>query len=135
MTAEGQQGEAACHQRQSTQQRPDATTRLKVRPRHMPRAVGELAHHDEQIRRHGQQQHDAIQRAQLAIPRQRRNQGGLLPVREIERRVIPTMGGAQYLGFLFDPQTNIYTLKFLRNGTVIWVDVDGRTGRILRRTG
>jgi hypothetical protein len=66
---------------------------------------------------------------------QRRNQGGLLPVREIERRVIPTMGGAQYLGFLFDPQTNIYTLKFLRNGTVIWVDVDGRTGRILRRTG
>jgi len=66
---------------------------------------------------------------------QRRQQGGLLPVREIERRVIPTMGGAQYLGFLFDPQTNIYTLKFLRNGSVIWVDVDGRTGRIVRRTG
>lgn len=64
-----------------------------------------------------------------------RQQGGLLPVREIERRVIPTMGGAQYLGFLFDPQTNIYTLKFLRNGSVIWVDVDGRTGRVLRRTG
>jgi len=64
-----------------------------------------------------------------------RQQGGLLPVREIEKRVIPAMGGAQYLGFLFDPQTSIYTLKFLRNGTVIWVDVDGRTGRILRRTG
>ena len=66
---------------------------------------------------------------------QRRNQGGLLPVREIERRVIPMMGGAQYLGFLFDPQTNVYTLKFLSNGSVIWVDVDGRTGRVLRRTG
>jgi hypothetical protein len=66
---------------------------------------------------------------------QRRQQGGLLPVREIERRVVPTMGGAQYLGFLFDPQTNIYTLKFLRNGSVIWVDVDGRSGRVLRRTG
>jgi len=64
-----------------------------------------------------------------------RQQKQLLPVREIERRVIPTMGGAQYLGFLFDPQTNIYTLKFLRNGSVIWVDVDGRTGRIVRRTG
>ncbi len=66
---------------------------------------------------------------------QRSQRGGLLPVRDIERAVIPRMQGAQYLGFLFDPQTNIYTLKFLRNGTVIWVDVDGRTGRILRRTG
>ena len=59
----------------------------------------------------------------------------VLPIREIERRVIPMMQGAQYLGFDFDPQTSIYTLKFLRNGSVIWVDVDGRTGRIVRRTG
>jgi hypothetical protein len=59
----------------------------------------------------------------------------LLPVGEIERRVIPMMRGAQYLGFDFDPQTSIYTLKFLRNGSVIWVDVDGRTGRIVRRSG
>ncbi|WP_346775559.1 hypothetical protein [Sphingomonas sp. G-3-2-10] len=66
---------------------------------------------------------------------QRRQTGGLLPVRVIEARVKPMMPGAQYLGFDFDPQTNIYTLKFLRNGSVIWVDVDGRTGRILRKTG
>ncbi|MES2442029.1 MAG: hypothetical protein V4574_04300 [Pseudomonadota bacterium] len=59
----------------------------------------------------------------------------VLPVREIERLVIPRLRGAQYLGFDFDPQTSIYTLKFLRNGSVIWVDVDGRTGRILRQTG
>ncbi len=58
-----------------------------------------------------------------------------LPVREIERRVIPRLPGAQYLGFDFDPDTDIYTLKFLRNGSVIWVDVDGRTGNIVRRTG
>jgi hypothetical protein len=58
-----------------------------------------------------------------------------LPVKEIERRIIPTMGDATYLGFLYDPATNIYTLKFLRNGSVIWVDVDGRTGRIVRRSG
>ena len=58
-----------------------------------------------------------------------------LPAREIERRVIPTMPGAQYLGFIYDEATNIYTLKFLRNGSVIWVDVDGRTGRIVRRIG
>ncbi|WP_277317533.1 hypothetical protein [Sphingomonas sp. AOB5] len=66
---------------------------------------------------------------------QRRQTGGLLPLRVIEARVKPMMPGAQYLGFDFDPQTNIYTLKFLRNGSVIWVDVDGRTGRILRKTG
>ena len=56
-------------------------------------------------------------------------------VREIERVVVPTLPGAQYLGFDYDPTSNVYTLKFLRNGSVIWVDVDGRTGRILRRTG
>ncbi|WP_369404249.1 hypothetical protein [Sphingomonas soli] len=56
-------------------------------------------------------------------------------VREIERRVIPRMPGAQYLGFDYDPSTNIYTLKFLRNGSVIWVDVDGRTGNIVRSSG
>jgi len=66
---------------------------------------------------------------------QRRQLGQNLPVREIERRVIPRMPGAQYLGFDYDPSTDIYTLKFLRDGSVIWVDVDGRSGRIVRRSG
>ena len=66
---------------------------------------------------------------------QRRQSGQNLPAREIERRVIPRMPGAQYLGFDYDPGTEIYTLKFLRNGSVIWVDVDGRSGRILRTAG
>ncbi len=61
--------------------------------------------------------------------------GRLLPLREIERRVLPTMGGAQYIGFDFDSASGIYTLKFLRNGDVIWVDVDGRSGQIIGRTG
>jgi hypothetical protein len=64
-----------------------------------------------------------------------RQQGKLLPLREIEKRVLPQMGGAEYLGFDFDAETSIYTLKFVRNGTVIWVDVDGRSGQIVRRTG
>ena len=59
----------------------------------------------------------------------------MLPLREIERRVVPQMGGAEYLGFDFDSETAIYTLKFVRNGQVIWVDVDGRSGQIVRRTG
>src|SRR4029450_7846698 len=60
---------------------------------------------------------------------------GALPVREIERRLVPMMRGAQYLVFDFDPGSAIYTLKFLRDGNVIWVDVDARTGQIIRRTG
>lgn len=64
-----------------------------------------------------------------------RRSGRVLPVREIERRVVPTMRGAQYIGFDFDAGPAVYTLKFLRDGTVIWVDVDGRTGEVLGRTG
>jgi len=66
---------------------------------------------------------------------QRRLKGQNLPVREIERRVVPRMPGAQYLGFDYDSATDVYTFKFLRNGSVIWVDADGRTGNIIRRTG
>jgi hypothetical protein len=61
--------------------------------------------------------------------------GRILPLRDIEARVVPTMKGAQYIGFDFDSGSGIYTLKFLRNGTVIWVDVDGHSGQIIGRTG
>lgn len=69
---------------------------------------------------------------QEEVLRQRR-EGRMLPLREIERRVLPTMPGASYIGFDFDSDTAIYTLKFLRNGSVIWVDVDGRSGQVIRR--
>ncbi len=49
--------------------------------------------------------------------------------------MIPTMKGAQYIGFNLDPQSIVYTLKFLRDGEVIWVDVDGRSGQVLGQTG
>lgn len=64
-----------------------------------------------------------------------RRDGRILPIPQIERRVVPTMAGAQYLGFELDPDTGIYTLKFLRDGVVIWVDVDGRSGQVIRRMG
>ena len=63
-----------------------------------------------------------------------RKTGRSLPLREIEARVIPTMRGAQYIDVDYDSGSAIYTLKFLRDGTVIWVDVDGRTGQIVGRT-
>ncbi len=64
-----------------------------------------------------------------------RKTGRILPLPQIEMRVLPMMGGARYLGPELDPDTGIYTLKFLRNGTVIWVKVDGRSGQIISRTG
>ncbi len=64
-----------------------------------------------------------------------RRDGRLMPLREIESRVVPTMKGAQYIGVDFDAGTSVYTLKFLRNAVVIWVEVDGRSGQVIGRTG
>ena len=64
-----------------------------------------------------------------------RRDGRMLSLKEIERRVVPTMAGAQYIGVDFDAASAVYTLKFLRGGAVIWVDVDGRSGQVLGRTG
>ena len=64
-----------------------------------------------------------------------RQAGRILSAREIERRVLPIMGGARYLGFDFDSGSEVYTLKFLRDGSVIWVNVDGQSGQVLGSTG
>ena len=64
-----------------------------------------------------------------------RRAGQVMPLRQIEDRVIPRMPGADYLGPEFDAGTGIYRLKFMRGGSVIWVDVDGRTGAIRGRSG
>jgi uncharacterized membrane protein YkoI len=65
---------------------------------------------------------------------EQRREGRILSLREIEGRVVPTMRGADYLGFEFDGGSAIYTLKFVRDGAVIWVEVDGRSGQILGRS-
>ena len=59
-------------------------------------------------------------------------EGRSMPLPKIERRVMPFMGGADYLGPEFDGET--YRLKFMRGGRVIWIDVDAATGRIIRRS-
>ena len=58
--------------------------------------------------------------------------GRSMPLPQLERRVMPFMGGADYLG----PEINngAYRMKFIQNGRVIWVDVDPQTGRIIRRS-
>lgn len=64
---------------------------------------------------------------------QGRLEGRSMPLPQLERRVLPFMGGADYLG----PQMNggTYRMKFIQEGRVIWVDVDPQTGRIVRRSG
>ena len=59
-------------------------------------------------------------------------EGRSMPLPKIEQRVMPFMGGADYLGP--ELKGNNYRLKFIKNGRVIWVDVDGATGRIKRRS-
>lgn len=61
--------------------------------------------------------------------------GQIKPLREIELRVVPRMAGAIYLGPEFDPSSATYRLKFMRGGSVIWVDIDARTGREIGRSG
>src|SRR3954454_10385782 len=59
-------------------------------------------------------------------------QGRSMPLPQLERKVMPFMGGADYLG----PEINgggVTRMKFMQNGRVIWVDVDGQ-GRIIRRS-
>ncbi len=59
--------------------------------------------------------------------------GKVKSIRSIENRILPTMSGSQYLGPEFDPVAQVYRLKFIRQGRVIFVDVDGRTGAVLRK--
>ena len=59
-------------------------------------------------------------------------EGRSMPLPQIERRVIPHMGGADYLGP--EMRGSNVRMKFLDRGKVIWVDVDPRTGRILGKS-
>ena len=58
-------------------------------------------------------------------------EGRSMPLPLLEQRVLPSMPGADYIGPEFDGR--VYRFKFIQNGNVIWVDVDARSGRILRR--
>ena len=63
---------------------------------------------------------------------QTKRSGRSMPLPQLERRVLPFMGGADYLGPELNGET--YRMKFIRNGRVIWVDIDPQTGRIIRRS-
>lgn len=56
--------------------------------------------------------------------------GNVQTLRQIENRVLPQMKGMDYLG-MDEFVSNTYRLKFIRDGRVVFVDVDARTGRII----
>ena len=60
--------------------------------------------------------------------------GNVRSLREIEQRVLPMMSGAQYLGPEYDPVALVYRLKFIRSGRVTFVDIDARSGEVLRQS-
>ena len=60
--------------------------------------------------------------------------GNVMSLRDIENRVLPTMAGNQYLGPEYDPAAMAYRLKFIRDGRVTFVDVDARTGEVIRQS-
>ena len=71
-------------------------------------------------------------RGDQASVRQQLQAAQTMSPREIEHRIVPQMKGHEYLGFEYDDVGSTYRLKFINGGQVVWVDVDGRTARILR---
>lgn len=60
--------------------------------------------------------------------------GAIRPLGEIISRVTPRVGGT-FLGSDFNSGTRTYRLKYMREGSVVVVDVDARNGTVLRTTG
>lgn len=76
---------------------------------------------------------DASRRGEQDNARQDMAAGKVKPLREIEGSVVPRMRGMQYLGPEYDPTAQVYRLKFIDKNRVIFVDVDGKTGGVLRQ--
>ena len=88
-------------------------------------AAGALAVSLPALGRPGDAQGDAVRAVRA---------GTELRLREIERRVLPTKRGMQYLGPEYDPAMMAYRLKFIRDGRVVFVDVDARSGEVIRES-
>ncbi|MEE9433545.1 MAG: PepSY domain-containing protein [Sphingorhabdus sp.] len=65
--------------------------------------------------------------------REQMKSGKVMSLREIEARVLPRMRGKEYLGPEYDSGAQVYRLKFIEKNRVIFVDVDARSGRVLRQ--
>lgn len=73
-------------------------------------------------------------RTDQGMARKEAQAGHILRSREIEAKILPMMGDAEYLGFAYDSTAMAYRLKFIREGRVLFVDVDARSGRIIQKS-
>ncbi|WP_245953784.1 hypothetical protein [Parasphingopyxis lamellibrachiae] len=77
----------------------------------------------------------AQQRSEQDMVFENRQQGRVMPLRSIERRVVTQMRGYDYLGNpIYFESSNTYRMTFMRDGQVIRVEVDARSGRIRNRS-
>lgn len=58
--------------------------------------------------------------------------GEIMPLEPIQRRVMQENRG-EYVGVQFDHSSRTYRFRFLKDGNLINVDVDARTGAPVRR--
>lgn len=58
--------------------------------------------------------------------------GEIMPLEAIQRRVVQETRG-EYVGVQFDQASRTYRFRFVRDGALINVDVDARTGAPVRR--
>jgi hypothetical protein len=58
--------------------------------------------------------------------------GEIMPLEAIQRRVMQETRG-EYVGVQFDQASRTYRFRFVRDGALINVDVDARTGEPVRR--
>jgi hypothetical protein len=72
-------------------------------------------------------------KADQQMARKQMSDGKVLSLRQIESKILPKMRGIEYLGPEYDEDSKVYRLKFIDEGRVIFVDVDARSGGILRQ--
>ncbi|WP_152417452.1 hypothetical protein [Sandarakinorhabdus sp. AAP62] len=58
--------------------------------------------------------------------------GEIMPLESIQRRVVQQNRG-EYVGVQFDQNSRTYRFRFVRDGALVNVDVDARTGDPVRR--
>jgi hypothetical protein len=63
--------------------------------------------------------------------------GTVRSLRSIENQIVPGMEarGAAYIGQEYYQDNQRYRLKFMRGKSLIWVDVDGKSGAVIGQTG
>ena len=77
------------------------------------------------------------QRHDAAAPYHDTRQGMVHKLSTIEAEIVPDMKrrGCTYIGAEYYSASLHYRLKFMHDGSVVWIDVDGRDGKVIAQAG